>query len=417
MSGAPLPQELVDELVDYFIDDYPQLRYFLATCTSFANRARYHIYRAIRIVTLCNLTGFLELCQAVPEIPLLVRALTIDPTISSDQRGTIQLFDVLKSLASLNVVSYDVRQIQDYKIIAIARGLPLTTLVFERAYLRFPRVDEFVSLIRGNAHLKTLCLGHIRVLDLVLDPFTRFRRPNPEQRIEALCLLTASALSLVLGYAMHHSDRLMPDPDANYTLIAMESVQRLVLSFDTLHSTRLLILFGLASNLRELIITELYPLDPYAYVTYGFQDLDLSRFSIIKAEVSDPRFGWRLVEWLVSCLVLEDQPSASTNAPEITIVVTVKEDLRLAWLNSEWNTLWCTLDINWAALSSPPTITIIITNGDHMSDISACGSPLKQVIEAACPHLVSRARLNIRVVKREQCDESFLYRQERLREH
>ncbi len=257
MSGASIPQELVDELVDHFFDDYHQLQYFLATCTSFASGARYHIYRAIRIVTLRNLTGFFELCEAVPDIPLFVRALTIHPAISDDERGPIQLFELLKSLASLTIISYDSGEIRDDKLIAIARGLPLTTLVIEHAYL-FPRVDEFASLIRGNAHLKTLCLGKIHFSNLIIDPFTRLRRPNTEQRIETLCLLTSSALNLILGY--DHSSR--TDPDANHILVAIKSVHRLVLTFETLPSASVHTLLHLASNMREFIIADQYPLDP-----------------------------------------------------------------------------------------------------------------------------------------------------------
>ncbi len=152
-------------------------------------------------------------------------------------------------------------------------------------------------------------------------------------------------------------------------------------------------------------------------MAYGLLDIDLSRIPIIKVEVSDPTFGAHLVQWLlaVRCLEAEDQPSEWTNTQEITIVVVVKDVLRFHRLKNEWNMMWRMLDMKWAARSSPPTITVIITNGDHSGDV--CVPLLKQAIEAACPHLVSRARLNICVVKRGKCNESFLYCQEVLQEH
>ncbi|EJF65507.1 hypothetical protein DICSQDRAFT_51708 [Dichomitus squalens LYAD-421 SS1] len=71
--GPVIPTEVVERVIDNLWDDVSTLHNFSLTCRDLAPRSRYHILSKIRIVGQGQLNSVLNLLNANPDIPSLVR--------------------------------------------------------------------------------------------------------------------------------------------------------------------------------------------------------------------------------------------------------------------------------------------------------------------------------------------------------
>ncbi|KAG7446162.1 uncharacterized protein BT62DRAFT_156250 [Guyanagaster necrorhizus] len=97
-SSSPLPQELIDHIIDTLPSDIPTLRSCSLVCRSFLPRAREHLFRQVDIGTPHLRQSFYNLCHSSPHILHSVKSLI---GVTPGEEGGVSPDLILQSLPRL----------------------------------------------------------------------------------------------------------------------------------------------------------------------------------------------------------------------------------------------------------------------------------------------------------------------------
>ncbi|KAK0455777.1 uncharacterized protein EV420DRAFT_1481218 [Desarmillaria tabescens] len=100
--SPPLPQELIDCIIDILCSDIPALRSCSLVCRSFLPRAREHLFREVDIETSHLRQSFHDLCVASPDIPHVVESLI---GVTPGEEGGVPPYLILQSLPRLEKIA------------------------------------------------------------------------------------------------------------------------------------------------------------------------------------------------------------------------------------------------------------------------------------------------------------------------
>ncbi|PIL30075.1 hypothetical protein GSI_07782 [Ganoderma sinense ZZ0214-1] len=96
MSYPTLTIDVLEAVIDQASDDAPSLRQLSLLCSTFLNRARYHIFTSIRIRTVQQLESSREFLHSRPWLPPLIKNVTLTIAVSREKSfPNLYLFEVV----------------------------------------------------------------------------------------------------------------------------------------------------------------------------------------------------------------------------------------------------------------------------------------------------------------------------------
>ncbi|KAK0460445.1 uncharacterized protein EV420DRAFT_1532242, partial [Desarmillaria tabescens] len=101
-----LPQELIDYILDFLVNDARSLKASSLVCHSFLHRTRVHLFWRFRITDAHSLSELHEMFRKSPQIPHQVRQLTLHDVTSDRVRDSEHLAPVISSLSCLQTIMF-----------------------------------------------------------------------------------------------------------------------------------------------------------------------------------------------------------------------------------------------------------------------------------------------------------------------
>ncbi|KAK0486418.1 hypothetical protein IW261DRAFT_796357 [Armillaria novae-zelandiae] len=155
--STPLPQELIDLIVDELQDDHAALKCMSLTHRAFRLRTRFHLFRRVELFEDKQAQKFSALCRDSPDIVPLVVSLETAYCYFNDEDSRIP-FPFLPSLRQIMVSSA-----QDFDF-----QVPLALSSSKKSYvsavfwqLEVDGLSEILEIIGGSSELQHLTLMHL----------------------------------------------------------------------------------------------------------------------------------------------------------------------------------------------------------------------------------------------------------------
>ncbi|KAK0229775.1 hypothetical protein EDD85DRAFT_123446 [Armillaria nabsnona] len=102
-----LPQELIDSILDFLIDDSHSLKASSLVCRSFLRQTRVHLFRQLHFDNFRHFHKFRNMCQASPHIPLRVETLALHSGWDDRKmRGTKHFVAVMSLFSQLRAIKF-----------------------------------------------------------------------------------------------------------------------------------------------------------------------------------------------------------------------------------------------------------------------------------------------------------------------
>ncbi|KAK0460444.1 uncharacterized protein EV420DRAFT_211094 [Desarmillaria tabescens] len=102
-----LPQELIDSILDFLINDPRSLKASSLVCRSFLRRTRVHLFRQLRFENFRHFHKFRNMCQASPHIPPRVETLALHSGWDDRKiRNTKHFVAVMSLFSNLRVIKF-----------------------------------------------------------------------------------------------------------------------------------------------------------------------------------------------------------------------------------------------------------------------------------------------------------------------
>ncbi|PBK61208.1 hypothetical protein ARMSODRAFT_672124 [Armillaria solidipes] len=102
-----LPQELIDSILDFLIDDSQSLKASSLVCRSFLRRTRVHLFRRLHFDNFRHFHKFRNMCQASPHIPPRVETLALHSGWDDRKmRGTKHFVAVMSLFSQLRTIKF-----------------------------------------------------------------------------------------------------------------------------------------------------------------------------------------------------------------------------------------------------------------------------------------------------------------------
>ncbi len=231
-SSLSVPQELLDNILDFLHDDIPTLRTCSLVSHAFLPCSRYHIYSNVFIVHIAELdlfreqyTGQLYQCQNLaalleysPHVAPLVTRFRIHANsgIMTDIFDDISLSPIfIHSLRNLSHIEFICHQYEGFwdqfpvailrSFLAALRSVPLKTFICNGISFEQGQFEDLLSAA-ANPALKHLSLVGDRGAAHTFEPYPPIR-PPPDglPALESLCIAGEAISSNIAWLFFHHS--------------------------------------------------------------------------------------------------------------------------------------------------------------------------------------------------------------------